>query len=86
MNKKKPFGQTTVYEGLHPAYLTLFSPGSVFPQRKGGMWKYCRQVFWLPDLPTFRPFPSRWSKTVVMANVVPGYSGGTAPDFNGISY
>jgi len=36
------------------------------------------QVFWLPDLPTGRAFPSfrQWQ----IAAFVPGYSGGTATD------
>jgi hypothetical protein len=45
------------------------------------------QVFWLPDLPTLCAFPFRLvTKQWLFADFVPGYSGGTAPDFNGIPY
>ena len=43
-----------------------------------------RQVFWLPGHPNHRAFPTLWS--VAECGFITGYSGGTAPELNGIPY
>jgi len=46
-----------------------------------------RQVFWLPDLFTCHAFPLKQiNLTVVNVTFIPGYSGGSAPDFNRIPF
>jgi hypothetical protein len=50
-----------------------------------------RQVFWLPVHFTCRAFPFVFAanadtQTVAIAAFIPGYSGGSAPDFNGFPY
>jgi hypothetical protein len=72
------------HEGLHPAFLAL----SLHPRRyRVSMGFFApRQVFWLSDRPTLCAFPFQAVETVAFADFVPDYSGGTAPDFNGISY
>ncbi len=52
-----------------------------------GFLSICRQVFWLPGLPTprFLPIPLE-RNSGNLSGFVSGYSGGTAPAFDGFPF
>jgi hypothetical protein len=88
-NKKAP--QATVLEGLHPVFLTLFCVTTMSVGR-GIIANWQGRS---SDSPACSAaFPSLLDETVAFsAEQVPfvnekgrGYSGGTAPEFNGIPY
>jgi hypothetical protein len=54
-------------------------PATTFP-RVIAKLPQAAQIFWLPDRPTGRAFPSVWK--VANAAFVPGYSSATATDFH----
>jgi hypothetical protein len=83
--QKKSPPRANTHEGLHPAYLALHRLHPIprrisgVPSSKAGL--LASGSFYFPHLPV-----SMRSETVASADFVPGYSGGTAPDLNGIPY
>ena len=53
----------------------------LFPRSCCNVWLRSGQVFWLPDQPTFRAFPSKMDSGI-KRNFVPGYSSATATDLH----
>ena len=66
--KKSP--SSTMLEGLHPVFLTLFicSYNPYLPQSYS---QFIRQVFWLSDLPIFCTFPSDFNQIVASCRFRP---------------
>src|SRR3990170_460916 len=76
-NKKSPKplkGPEDCTLSLHPEAMCLH------PSCGGHSTILSRQVFWLLDHPTDRPFPRSYPLSGFIAAFVPKYSGGTTPD------
>ena len=73
-------------EGLHPVSFTLFYVLSPSPLPAGrqhlNQGRFSGSRICLLSAPSHLIFTRQWP----VAEVVPGYSGGTAPEFNGIPY
>mgnify|MGYP000365612353 CR=1 FL=1 len=73
-------------EGLHPAFLALYVVESRLPlsiMRRKGRTRSARQVFWLPDPSTSRPFPQGASPQWMCQVSSPVTAAGPLPNCTG---